>query len=291
LQPSGSICALITPFDASGAVDLAALEQLVAFHRRNGTSALVIGGSTGESGSLDSTELSQLIACAREHAGPMSVWAGIGATSTAKTLQLLETATHSGAQALLAVTPYYVRPTQLGLIKHYLALAEAASVPLVLYNVPARTGCDLLPETVAELAAHRRIVGIKDAVADQTRLQALLALKSPKFAILSGDDETAVDWMNNGADGVVSVLANAIPDVYAKMSALAVSGDTQASKALDKRLMPLYEALALAPNPICIKWLVARLGLCRPDLRLPLTELETHHETPLAAAFNRAVHD
>jgi len=291
LQPNGSICALVTPFDEAGAIDLPALDRLVALHLRSRTSALVIGGSTGESGALESAELTALLQRARKTVGSMSIWGGIGASSTAKALELLQVAESGGAQTLLAVTPYYVRPTQSGLIKHYLALADAASVPLVLYNVPARTGCDLLPETVAELVAHPSIVGIKDAVTDQSRLQALLALQGPEFAILSGDDETAAEWMNNGAAGVVSVVANAIPAAYARLSALAVAGDEQSSTALNERLVPLYKALSLAPNPICIKWLVARLGLCRPDLRLPLTELETPHEAPLAAAFDRAQHD
>lgn len=291
MQPSGSICALVTPFDEVGAIDLPALDRLVALHLRSRTSALVIGGSTGESGALEPAELTALLRRARKTAGSMSIWAGIGAASTAKTLELLQVAESGGAQTLLAVTPYYVRPTQSGLIEHYLVLADAASVPLVLYNVPARTGCDLLPETVAELVAHPSIVGIKDAVTDESRLQALLALQGPEFAILSGDDETAVEWMNSGAAGVVSVAANAIPAGYARLSALAAAGDEQSSTALNERLVPLYQALSLAPNPICIKWLVARLGLCRPDLRLPLTELETHHEAPLAAAFDRAQHD
>ena len=291
MQPSGSICALITPFDAADGLDLPALEGLLALHRRSGTQAVVLGGSTGESGALEGAELEALLDHARQHAGSLSIWAGVGAASTAKCLSLQKRVEQAGAQAVLAVTPYYVRPTQSGLLRHYLALADAASVPVVLYNVPSRTGVDLLPETVAQLTEHPRIIGIKDAVCSRARLQALLALKHSEFAILSGDDETAIDWINGGADGVVSVAANVIPATFARMCALAAAGDSVGSSAMDQRIKPLYQALALAPNPIAIKWLAARMGLCRPDLRLPLTELETPHEAPLAAAFDRAVHE
>ncbi len=295
MQPRGSICALITPFDATDAVDLARWDDLLALHREAGTSAVVVGGSTGESGALESAELVALIERAVNQPRGPAIWAGVGAVSTGKCVRLAEQAQQAGAQALLAVTPYYSRPTQTGLLRHYLTLADAVSVPIVLYNVPPRTGCDLLPETVAELAQHPRIVGIKDAVADSGRLQALLALRdsqsTTQFAILSGDDETAADWINGGADGVVSVAANVVPALFAQMSALALAGDHVGSSALDQRLQPLYRALSLAPNPIAIKWLAARMGLCGPALRLPLTELETRHESPLAAAFDRAIHD
>lgn len=295
MQPRGSICALITPFDATDAVDLARWDDLLALHREAGTSAVVVGGSTGESGALEGAELVALIRRAVEQRGDLAIWAGVGAVSTAKCLQLAEKAQQAGAQALLAVTPYYSRPTQSGLLRHYLALADAVSVPIVLYNVPPRTGCDLLPETVAELVGHPRIVGIKDAVADAGRLQALLAMRdsqsASQFAILSGDDETAADWINGGADGVVSVAANVVPQLFARMSALGLAGDHAGSSALNQRLQPLHRALTLAPNPIAIKWLAARMGLCGPALRLPLTELETRHESPLAAAFDRAIHD
>lgn len=274
---SGSICALVTPFDADGALDLDAFARLVRWHAKSGTDAVVVGGSTGESGALDDEELDRLVESALGNAGRMRVIAGCGAPATHKSLRMSRRMATIGAHATLVVTPMYVRPTQDGLLRHYRALADDGGLDVIAYNVPTRSGCDLLPETVARLAEHPRIVAVKEARAEPERMAALLALKSERFAVLSGDDPTALRAMLAGADGVISVAANAIPATFARLAAFART-DAAAARALDAELAPLYRFLGIEPNPIPVKWLLARAGAAGGTLRLPLTPLTAGNE-------------
>lgn len=270
----GSICAIVTPFDADGAVDLEAFARLLDLHLAAGTHGVVVAGSTGESASLDESEYQALLAFAVAHlAGRMTVIAGCGAPATHKALRLTRIAEAEGAQASLVVTPYYVRPTQEGLYRHYGLLADQGGLPLVLYNVPGRTGCDLLPETVARLVGRARVAGIKEARPEPARMQALLALRTPGFAVLSGDDPTFVRAMLAGADGVISVAANVCPAALRALAELAAAGRAEEAQGLDARLAPLYAALGVESNPIPVKWLLHRLGLAGAGLRLPLVEI------------------
>jgi 4-hydroxy-tetrahydrodipicolinate synthase len=274
MRLQGSICALVTPFGADETIDFQALRGLVDWHAHSGTRALVIAGSTGEAALLDDAEYAALInASVLAAAGRIPIIAGIGSPSTLKSLALAQTARQAGAQALLAVTPYYVRPTQQGLLAHYRHIADACELPLVLYNVPGRTGCDLLPDTVAELARHPLIVGVKEAVADESRIRDLLALATPNFAVLSGDDPTALRAMLAGASGTISVAANVVPSAFSRMCALATQRQAAAAGRLDQELQPIYEALGMQSNPIPVKWLLQRLGKVQGTLRLPLHRL------------------
>ena len=275
---TGSICAIVTPFTSEGELDLAAFERLLDWHREAGTDAIVVAGSTGESAALDDAEFEALVATAATRlGGSLPVIAGCGAAATHKAARLMARARKSGADAALVVTPYYVRPTQEGLYRHYSALADGGELPIVLYNVPGRTGCDLMPETVARLAPHARIVAVKEARAEAERMEALLALKSDAFAILSGDDPTAVRAMLAGADGVISVAANVCPAAFTRLCRLARSGAADAARTLDAELAALWRFLGIEPNPIPAKWLLARQGRIASSLRLPLTELSAVH--------------
>jgi 4-hydroxy-tetrahydrodipicolinate synthase len=273
LKFQGSICAIVTPLTPAGAIDLPAFRQLIDWHAAAGTHAVVVGGSTGESASIDAAELDALLETALARVGGrMGVIAGCGAAATHKSLAAIRRARAIGADAALVVTPYYVRPTQEGLYRHYATLADEGGLPVILYNVPSRTGCDMLPETVARLAPRAGIAGVKEAVAAPERMQALLPLRSDTFAVLSGDDPTAVRALRAGADGVISVAANVAPATFRRLTDLARQGAAEAL-ALDEKLAPLYAFLGAEPNPIPVKWLLHRLGACAPTLRLPLVEL------------------
>jgi len=283
----GSICALATPFRAAdGALDLDAFERLIDAQLTGGTRGLVVAGSTGEAAALDDSEFSRLIECAVARVGGrVPVLAGSGLPATAKTIAQTRRAVAAGIDFALVVAPAYVRPTQEGMVRHFSEVADHAGVPIVLYNVPTRTACDLEPEAVARLAAHGNIVGIKEAVSDAQRMQDLLALKSDAFAVLSGDDPTAARAMLAGADGVVSVAANAAPAAFAQMCAACLRGDRAGAIALDQRLQPLYAALGVEPNPIPLKWALSRLGFGDAGLRLPLTVLNADHHAIVADAL------
>jgi 4-hydroxy-tetrahydrodipicolinate synthase len=273
LKPTGSICAIVTPFDGDDRVDLAAFAGLVAWHRESGTQGLVVAGSTGESGALEEHEYEALLDIALVHAGAgMPVVAGCGAPATHKALRLARAAKRAGAAALLAVTPYYARPTQAGLERHFRSIADTVGLPVILYNVPTRTGCDLLPDTVARLVGHECIVGIKEARPEPERMAALLALRCDGFQVLSGDDPTACRAMLAGADGTISVAANVLPRTFRTLCDLARARDPRAG-GIDADLAPLYRLLGVEPNPIPVKWLLARAGRIGPALRLPLLGL------------------
>ncbi len=264
----------MTPFSPEGEIDVDAFRRLLDLHRAAGTHGVVVGGSTGESGALDDAEFDALIDTAVTHVGgAMRVIAGCGAAATHKSLRMIQRAAARGAHGALVVTPFYARPTQEGLYRHYLALADQGGLPLIAYNVPSRTGCDLLPETLARLASHPMIVGIKEARAEPERMSALLPLAGPKFAVLSGDDGTCVRAMLAGAVGVISVAANVAPASFRALVDLACSGRDAQARALDQDLASLYAFLGVEPNPIPVKWLLHRLGHCSPALRLPLLEL------------------
>jgi len=277
LRLSGSITALATPFTVAGELDLDAWRRLLQAQRRAGTQAVVVAGSTGEAAALFDAEYDALLRAAIEELGGyLPVIAGTGLSSTARTIEQTRRAAALGAEAALVVTPPYVRPTQAGLVAHFRAVADDGALPVVLYNVPGRTGCDMLPDTVAELAGHARIVGIKEARNDAERMQALLALRNDGFAVFSGDDPTAVRAMLAGADGIVSVASNVVPAAFRKLCDLARAGDEAGAQALDARLHPLYDFLGIESNPIPLKALLARQGIGR-GLRLPLTELSPAH--------------
>ena len=286
---TGSICALATPFrSVDGALDLDAFGRLVDAQLDGGTRALVVAGSTGEAAALEDAEFSRLIECAVTRvAGRVPVLAGSGLPATAKTIAQTQRAVAAGVDFALVVAPAYVRPTQEGMYRHFSEVAEHSGVPIVLYNVPTRTASDLRPETVARLASHGNIVGIKEAVADEGRMRDLLALKGEAFAVLSGDDPTAARALLAGADGVISVAANVAPALFAQMCDACRRGDRGNALALDQRLQALYEALGVEPNPIPLKWALSRLGFGEAGLRLPLTVLNPGHHAAVADALAR----
>ncbi len=277
MQLSGSITALATPFTAAGELDLDAWRRLLQAQLTAGTQGVVVAGSTGEAAALLDAEYDTLLRTAVQAlGGRIPVLAGTGLSNTAKTIEQTRRAAALGADAALVVTPPYVRPTQAGLIAHYRAIADDGALPIVLYNVPGRTGCDLLPETVAELAGHARLVGIKEARNEPERMQALLPLRSNAFAVLSGDDPTAARAILAGADGIISVASNVVPATFRRLSDLARGGDADAAQALDTQLHALYDFLGIEPNPIPVKAILARLGI-GTGLRLPLTTLSAGH--------------
>lgn len=274
---SGIITALATPFGPDGALDLDAWHRLLDQQLQAGIQGVVVAGSTGEAAALsdDEYELILRTAVARV-AGRVPVLAGTGLSATAATVARTRRAAANGADCALVVTPPYVRPTQPGLVAHYLAVAENGGLPVVLYNVPGRTGCDLLPETVAELAAHPNIVGIKESRAEPERMQALLALRGEGFAVLSGDDGSAARAMLAGGDGLVSVGSNALPGAYRRLCDLARAGERAAAEAWDARLRGFHEFCGIESNPIPVKALLQRAGIGQ-GLRLPLLPLSRPH--------------
>lgn len=285
----GSMVALVTPMNSDGSLDLEALQRLVDFHADAGTEALVIAGTTGESPCLAPAELDQLVRAAVEAAaGRMPVIGGSGTNCTSRSMELTRVVREAGAAAALVVTPYYNKPTQEGLFRHYLALARTAGLPIVLYNVPARTACDLLPETVARLAAVPGIVGLKEAVPGTERLAQLRKLIGNALELYSGDDATAMDFMLAGGDGVISVTANVAPHMMRGLSDAARHGEPRKAQTINERLEALHKALFLEPNPIPVKWAVMRMGLISAGMRLPLTRLNAQHHEPLRQAMARA---
>jgi 4-hydroxy-tetrahydrodipicolinate synthase len=276
---SGSICALATPFAlGDAALDLEACGRLIDHQLAGGTRAIVMAGSTGEAATLDEREFSTLLEFAVRRVGRrLPVLAGTGLSGTKKTIAQTERAKAAGVDAALVVAPPYVRPTQEGLYRHFCEVAEHGGLPVVLYNVPARTSCDLLPETVRRLAAHGNIVGIKEARPERERMDALLAFASDRFSILSGDDPTAMRALLAGAAGVISVAANVAPAAFGELCARAMARDAQGAEALDRRLQPLYAFLGIEPNPIPAKWCLAELGFGSSALRLPLQPLSAAH--------------
>jgi 4-hydroxy-tetrahydrodipicolinate synthase len=286
---TGSMVALVTPMSEDGAVNYAQLGALIDFHVDGGTEALIIAGTTGESATLTHDEHLELLGTACELAeGRIPIIAGTGSNSTRQTLELSVEACRLPIAALLIVTPYYNKPTQEGLVRHYTAIADAVSKPIILYNVPGRTAVDLLPATVIRLAAHPTIVGIKDATADIARVAELRAGCGAQFSLLSGDDASSREFMLAGGDGVISVTGNVAPAGLRTLCDAAREGKRNEAEAVDAVLADLHSDLFIESNPIPVKWAVCEMGLIGPTIRLPLTELTAEHQPPVKAAMAKA---
>jgi 4-hydroxy-tetrahydrodipicolinate synthase len=286
---TGSMVALVTPMSMDGAVNYRELGALIDFHVDGGTEALIIAGTTGESATLTHDEHLELLEKACELAGGrIAIIAGTGSNSTRQTLELSVEACRLPIVALLIVTPYYNKPTQEGLVRHYSAIADAVDKPVILYNVPGRTAVDLLPATVSRLAAHPRIVGIKDATGDIGRVALLRAGCGKEFSLLSGDDTTSRQFMLAGGDGVISVTGNVAPAGLRALCDAARAGKQNEAEAIDATLMDLHRDLFIESNPIPVKWAVCEMGLIGPTIRLPLTELSAEHRPAVKAAMAKA---
>ena len=288
---SGSIVALITPMDAAGGVDDADLARLIEFHIEAGTEAFVIAGTTGESATLGREEHLALIERACELAdGRVPVIAGTGSNSTEQTLDLSRAADRSPLAGFLIVTPYYNKPTQEGMYRHFSAVADALERPVILYNVPGRTGVDLEPATVARLATHGNIAGIKEATGELDRVAVLQEACGADFTLLSGDDLTACQFMLSGGDGVISVTANVVPAQMRALCDAACSGDRIQAERIDGQLGGLHRGLFVESNPIPVKWAVQQIGYAGEGIRLPLTPLSNEqHELVRTAMLEAGV--
>jgi 4-hydroxy-tetrahydrodipicolinate synthase len=285
----GSLVALVTPFDQDNRVDFAALKRLIDFHVAQGSNGLVIAGTTGESATLRRDEHIELVERSVELvAGRLPVIAGTGSNSTAQTIDLSVAVGDSGIDACLVVVPYYNKPVQEGLYRHFKAIADAVEKPLVLYNVPGRTVADMLPETVARLAEHENIIGIKEATGDMGRLRAIQELVSDDFRLFSGDDFTVLPFIEQGGHGVITVSGNVVPAKMSELCRLASSGEHDRAKAIDEELQPLNAALFVESNPIPVKWALAQMGLIPGGIRLPLTEFAAEYHEQMYAALDRA---
>jgi 4-hydroxy-tetrahydrodipicolinate synthase len=283
---SGSMVALVTPMHASGNVDWAALERLIELHAANGTAAIVSVGTTGESATLSVEEHGEVIRhTVAAVAGRMPVIAGTGGNATAEAIELTALARDLGASACLLVTPYYNKPTQEGLYQHFRTIAEAVDIPQILYNVPGRTGCDMLNDTVLRLCEVPNIVGIKDATGNLERGRELLARCPKDFMVYSGDDATAAELMLAGARGNISVTANVDPARMAALCRAALAGDAVRTRALDAELAELNRVLFIESNPIPVKWALMEMGLIGPGIRLPLTPLSIPCQAPVRKAL------
>ena len=282
----GSLPALVTPF-ADGQVDVNALKKLVNWHVEQGSHGLVPVGTTGESPTLTHAEHDLVVATVvNEAAGRIPVIAGAGSNNTAETVRLVMAAKKAGADAALVVTPYYNKPGQEGLFQHYTAIANQVDIPQILYNVPGRTACDLLPNTVARLAQHPNIVGIKEATGDVSRVKMISSQVPDDFTILSGDDATCLDLIKEGGHGVISVTANVMPAQMAAMCQAALAGEYIQAEAVQQSMMILHDRmLSVEANPIPVKWVLAEMGMMPSGIRLPLTWLDKSHEADLREAM------
>ena len=278
---SGSMVALVTPMDAQGRLDWDSLSKLVDFHLQEGTHAIVAVGTTGESATLDVNEHIEVIRRVVDQvAGRIPVIAGTGANSTREAVELTTNAKNAGADACLLVTPYYNKPTQEGLYQHFKHVAESVAIPQILYNVPGRTACDMLADTVIRLSTVPNIIGIKEATGDIDRAKAIIAGVSSDFLVLSGDDATAVELILAGGKGNISVTANVAPRGVSDLCVAALNGDAALARAINDKLMPLHKNLFLEANPIPVKWALHEMGLMPEGIRLPLTWLSAdYHET------------
>lgn len=280
----GSIVALVTPMFEDGEIDWSSLNKLIQWHIEAKTAAIVILGTTGEAPTISPSEREQLIShVIKQVADRLPVIVGTGANSTATAMRYTKQALELGAAAAMVVTPYYNKPTQAGLLAHYQAVAKAAPIPMLLYNVPGRTGVDLLPETVAEIAATvPSVIGIKDATGDLERLKQLKK-HAPGLKLFSGDDGSCLQFIQAGGDGVVSVTANVAPTLMAKMAQFAFDNDNAAADKINAQLAGLHQALFIESNPIVVKWLLAKHGhIASAALRLPLTSLSESGQARLA---------
>ena len=270
----GSIVALVTPMNNDGSVDEDSLKKLVEFHIAQGTDALVAVGTTGESATLTTDEHCRVIQLIVKYTGgKIPVIAGTGANSTAEAIVLTEKARKLGVNACLLVTPYYNKPTQQGLYLHYKAIAEAVDVPLILYNVPGRTACDMLPETIARLSKIKNIIGVKEATGDLTRITQIRELCGNEFAIYSGDDSSSCEFCLAGGNGTITVTGNVAPCLVHKMIMAAIDDNREAALAIDAKLTGLHKQLFIQSNPIPVKWAMTKMEMMGNGIRLPLTPL------------------
>ena len=285
----GSIVALVTPMAESGEVDFEAFESLLDWHAKQGTDGVVVLGTTGESPTVTADEGHELLRRAvRRLGGQLPVIAGTGTNATATTVERTRRACELGVDAVLVVTPYYNKPGQNGLIRHFSLAADASSVPVILYNVPSRTACDLLPPAIEQLAEHPQIVGVKEATGQIARVRDILDRCGDDFLLLSGDDATCREFMLAGGQGVITVTGNVAPRLMRELCDAALEGDAQGALVIDGRLAGLHKELFVEANPIPAKWAVARLGLIPPGIRLPLTPLASHNEATVLAAMQQA---
>ncbi|WP_437609851.1 4-hydroxy-tetrahydrodipicolinate synthase [Erwinia sp. V71] len=287
---TGSIVALVTPMDDKGNVCRASLKKLIDYHVASGTSAIVSVGTTGESATLSHEEHGDVVMLTLELAdGRIPIIAGTGANATAEGISLTKRFEKSGVVGCLTVTPYYNRPTQEGLYQHFKAIAESTDLPQMLYNVPSRTGCDMLPETVGRLAKIKNIIGIKEATGNLSRVSQIQELVDEDFVIVSGDDASALDLMQLGGRGVISVTANIAAKEMARLCELAQQGNFAEARRLNQRLMHLHQKLFVEPNPIPVKWAAKQLGLIATDtLRLPMTPFTDANKPVVEQALKEA---
>jgi 4-hydroxy-tetrahydrodipicolinate synthase len=285
----GSMVALVTPMKPDNSLDWNSLHKLVDWHLEQGTDAIVAVGTTGESATLDVEEhLAVIKKVVDQVNGRIPVIAGTGANSTTEAIELTQAAKDMGADACLLVTPYYNKPTQEGLFLHHQLIAQTVAIPQLLYNVPGRTGVDMRPETALRLAKVPNIIGIKEATGDLERAKFLIEQAPEKFAIISGDDATAVDLILLGGKGDISVTANVVPAAIARMCALALASDAEAAREINASLMPLHTAMFVESNPIPVKWAVEQMGLIQSGIRLPLTRLSAQYHQQVKSAMKAA---
>ena len=285
----GSIVALVTPMEEDGSLDVAGLKKLVEFHIERGTDGIVAVGTTGESATLDMEEHCEVVRLVVEQVrGRIPVIAGTGANSTSEAIFLTGKAKLVGADACLLETPYYNKPTQEGLYLHHKAVAEAVDIPQILYNVPGRTGCDMLPATAARISYIPNIIGIKEATGKLERLAEIQAQAKLGFLLYSGDDATGTEFCLRGGNGVISVTANVAPRLMHEMIAAALTGDRDRALAIDAKLQGLHKDLFIESNPIPAKWAAFQLGLIKKGIRLPLTWLSEGCHDAVRAAMARA---
>jgi 4-hydroxy-tetrahydrodipicolinate synthase len=286
---TGSLVALVTPMDQMGEVDFDSLTRLIEFHIQAGTDGLVVCGTTGESGMLSAKEHQQIIRhTVKQVDGRIPVIAGTGAVGTHHTIDHTKAAKDLGVQACLLLAPPYVKPTQEGLYRHYRTVAETVDIPQILYNVPGRTACDILPETIARLAEVPNIVGIKEASGILDRIKRIKELCGDRLVIYSGEDALTLEIMRQGGKGVISVTANVVPRAMHSLCEAALAGDWYLARAINTALVNLHKMLFVESNPIPVKWLLAEMGLIPSGIRLPLTPLSLQHYGALQEALHQA---
>jgi 4-hydroxy-tetrahydrodipicolinate synthase len=286
---TGSLAALVTPMHSDGRIDHSCFRRLIDLHVEAGTAGLIIAGTTGESATLEKSEHIELVRVATEHAaGRIPIIAGTGSNSTRQTIELSLAVGRFPIDAYLVVVPYYNKPSQDGLFRHFAAIADAVEKPVLLYNVPGRTAADLRPETVIRLAEHDRIIGIKEATVDLSRIPVLREGCGSAFSLYSGDDGTGREFMLQGGQGVISVTSNLAPRQMADMCAAAIDGDAASAAEIDSCLADLHRNLFVESNPIPVKWAMERMGLIPGGIRLPLTPLAAEYHPVVEAALRKA---
>ncbi|WP_343182584.1 4-hydroxy-tetrahydrodipicolinate synthase [Buchnera aphidicola] len=286
----GSIVALITPMDVNGKICRTSLKKLVKYHIKNNTKAIVSVGTTGESSTLNQKEHYEVVLLTVEFSnGKIPIIAGTGANSTLEAIALTKKFEKSGICACLSVVPYYNKPTQHGLYKHFQSIAESTHIPQILYNVPSRTGCDMHPNTIIKLSELQNIIGIKEATGDLSRIHKIKKYTKKNFFLISGDDNTALDFIQLGGDGVISVTANIAAKQMSEMCKFALQKQFRSARLINEKLIPIHESLFLESNPIPVKWAAWKLGLINhQNLRLPLTTLSEKSQKRLMQALKKS---